>query len=278
MTQEMLIAAFGALKGYLIPFVIFTGLGLVIAGRDAVRWSSELLASVRSNILLSLINPLIAPAMMIGVVLTRQGYDALGLPQTPLAFWEQVPLWLTIIAWLLTIDFLDYWNHRLLHTRGFWDIHAVHHSDETLNWTTSSRMHVLEVVVMQISYILLASWMNIPAEGVGAIAALRVLHNNWVHTKYDVHLGPLVKVISTPRFHHWHHADDKAAYDTNFANTFAFWDVLFRTYRVPGPYKGAFGFDGTPGNQVLKLLIWPFLKWTKPLMGGEQKRNVLLTP
>ena len=250
MTQEIVLAVIGALKGYFIPFAIFTALGLIIAGRDAVRWSSELLASVRSNIFLSLANPLIAPAMMIGVVLTRNGYDALGLPETPLAFWDQVPLWMTIVIWVIVIDFIDYWNHRLLHTRGFWDIHAVHHSDEVLNWTTSSRVHVLEIVVMQISYILLASWMNIPAEGIGAIAALRLLHNNWVHSKYDVHLGPLTKIISTPRFHHWHHADEKEAYDTNFANTFAFWDVLFGTYRVQGPIKALLGL------RVRLAMIW----------------------
>ena len=277
MTQEIIHAAFEALKGYLIPFALFTALGLLIAGRDAVKWSSELLTSVRANIFLSLANPLIAPVLMVSVVLTRNGYDALGVPETPLAFWDQVPLWLTLVAWVLAIDFIDYWNHRLLHSRGFWDIHAVHHSDETLNWTTSARVHVLELVVMQLSYILLASWMNIPAEGVGAIAALRLLHNNWVHSKYDVHLGPLTKVISTPRFHHWHHADDKEAYDTNFANTYAFWDVMFSTYRVPGPYKGAFGFDGTPGNNLVKLLIWPYLQWAEALKPKEHKKNILLT-
>lgn len=277
MTQELMAAAFGALKGYLVPFVLFTAIGLVIAGRDAVRWSSDLVASVRSNIFLSIVNPLIAPLLMVAVVLTQTGYGALNLPETPLAFWDRVPLWATILAWVVAIDFIDYWNHRLLHTRGFWDIHAVHHSDETLNWTTSSRVHVLELVVMQISYVLLASWMNIPAEGVGAIAALRLLHNNWVHTRYDIHLGPLTKVISTPRFHRWHHADEKAAYDTNFANTFAFWDVLFGTYRVPGPYQGKYGFDGTPGNNPIKLLIWPYLQWAQALQRKEQKKNIVLT-
>ena len=277
LTQDMIMAALGALTGYLVPFALFTAMGLLLAGRDAVKWSTELLASVRANLFLSIVNPLIAPVMMIGVVLTRHSYDALGLPETPLAFWDGVPVWLTILVWLIAIDFIDYWNHRLLHTRGFWDIHAVHHSDEVLNWTTSSRVHVLELVVMQISYILLASWMNIPAEGVGAIAAVRLLHNNWVHTKYDIHLGPLVKLISTPRFHHWHHADEPAAYNTNFANTFAVWDVVFGTYRVPGPYHGKFGFEGTPGNDMSKLLIWPFLQWLQPLARTEQKKNIFLT-
>ena len=154
----------------------------------------------------------------------------------------------------------------------------MHHSDQVLTWTTSSRIHVLEFIVMHIGYIVLASWMNIPAESIGAISALRLLRNNWVHTRYDVHLGPLTRIIATPRFHHWHHADTPAAYNTNFANTFAFWDVLFGTYRVPSAYSGAYGFEGTPGNHIGKLLIWPYLQWLRPLTEAEQKKNKLLTP
>lgn len=120
--------------------------------------------------------------------------------------------------------------------------------------------------------------MNLPGEGVGAVVALRSLLSNWVHTKYDMHLGPLTKFIATPRFHHWHHVDVPAAYNTNFANTFAFWDVLFGTYRVPSAYSGKFGFEGTPGNDIKKLLIWPYLQWLRALPRPEHKKNKLLTP
>jgi len=278
MSQEIFSAAFGALLGFFIPFAVFTIMGLIFAGREAVSWSKGLLQSVRTNLLLSLLNPLIAPLLMVSVVLVQHAYGAMGLPETPNSFWAQMPVWVSILAWLIAIDFCDYWNHRLLHSPGFWDIHAVHHSEETLNWTTSSRVHVLEIVVMQISYILLAGWMNIPAEAGGAIVALRLLHNNWVHTKYDLHLGPLTKFIATPRFHHWHHADVPEAYNTNFGNTFAFWDVMFGTYRVPSAYTGKYGFQGTPGNDIPKLLIWPYLRWILAFQDGEQKKNISLTP
>ncbi|MEM1086543.1 MAG: sterol desaturase family protein [Pseudomonadota bacterium] len=275
LSSDVLEAAFKALRGYLVPFVLFTIIGLILQGRNAIKWSQGLLESVRSNILLSLLNPLIAPLIMMSVVLVQSGYDGLGLPETPLNFWAQMPLWVIVLAWLLAIDFMDYWIHRLLHAPGFWDIHAVHHSDEHMNWTTSARVHVLEIVVMNIGYILMASWMNIPAEGVGAIIALRLLHNNWLHTRYDMHLGPLSKLIATPRFHHWHHADEPAAYNTNFANTFALWDVMFGTYRVPGPYHGKFGFEGTPGNDAVKLLIWPYQQWLGVLTKRiEQRKNI----
>ena len=261
MVPELLSTALSALKGYMIPFALFTAIGLILKGRQAFEWPLELLRSVRSNLVLALVNPLIAPMIMMGVVFSRAAYDGLGLPETPMSFWTHFPVWVTVICWLIAIDFCDYWNHRLLHAPGFWDVHAVHHSDLYLNWTTSSRMHILEVVIMQISYILLASWMNLPAEGVGAVVALRQLHNNWVHTRYDFHLGPVSKLIATPRFHHWHHADDPAAYNSNFANTFSFWDVMFGTYRVPGRYFGAYGFEGGPGNDLIKLIVWPYRQW-----------------
>ena len=279
--MELGIVIAKALGGFLIPFVLFTLIGLIVQGRDAVRWSSELLASVRTNILISLLNPWIAPVLMVSVVAVRAGYDSLGLPQAPMQVWQSVPAWLAVLAWLVAIDFIDYWNHRLLHAPGFWHIHAVHHSDETMNWTTSSRVHVLETCVMQFSYILLASWMNLPAEGLGLIVGLRLLHNNWVHTRQDISLGWLGYVIATPRYHHWHHADVPAAYNTNFGNTFAFWDVLFGTYRVPGWFDGKFGFEGTPGNDIVQLLIWPYREWVKYFAKRsatlEQKKNKTLT-
>ena len=278
MTETMLSNSMAALLGYLIPFVLFTFLGFLCAGRQAIQWSSDLVRSAGVNLLIPILNGLIGPFIMISVALVHASYEGLGLPKTPLAFWDQLPVWVGMLAWLITIDFCDYWIHRLLHTRGFWDVHAVHHSDETMNWTTSSRMHILEIVIMQSSYILFASWMNLPAEGVGAIVALRLLHNNWVHTRYDLHLGPLTKIIATPRFHHWHHADDPAAYNTNFGNTFSLWDVMFGTYRVPSAYTGKFGFEGTPGNNVARLMIWPYLQWLKPFAKKEQIKNFLLPP
>ncbi|MEL7109606.1 MAG: sterol desaturase family protein [Pseudomonadota bacterium] len=278
MPDEMISAALGVLRGYLIPFALFTGIGLVLAGRGAFKWSSQLLGSVRANIFLRLANPFLAVIVGVCVIAVDRLYSLLPIPMAPNSFWQAQPVWLVIIVWTVAIDFCDYWNHRLLHTRGFWDIHAVHHSDEAMNWTTSSRIHVLETVVMMSSYIILASWMNIPAEGVGAVSSARLLHNNWVHTRYDFHLGPLTKVIATPRFHHWHHADEPAAYNTNFGNTFSFWDVMFGTYRVPSAYTGKFGFDGTPGNNISKLLIWPYLQWLRAFQGLEHKKNKTLTP
>ena len=59
-------------------------------------------------------------------------------------------------------DFCDYWNHRFMHLRWAFPVHAVHHSDTHVDGLTTFRAHGLEKVVMQASYILLISWMNVP--------------------------------------------------------------------------------------------------------------------
>jgi len=176
-----------------------------------------------------------------------------------------VPFLAALLAYIIVYDFCDYWVHRVLHTRGFWPIHAVHHADTDMNWTTTYRIHVLEIVMMRVFYIAFASWLGLPAEVIATAILVTTLWNAFVHVDLDIHFGPLTKVLTSPRFHRWHHADTPDAYDTNFGNMFAFWDVMFGTYRVPGRYTGALGFEGTPGHDLPKLLFWPVLEWGKPV-------------
>jgi len=49
------------------------------------------------------------------------------------------------------------------------------------------------------------------------------------HANVSVRLGPLRYIIVTPNFHHWHHSQDQAALDRNYAAHFAFLDYIFGT-------------------------------------------------
>lgn len=164
-----------------------------------------------------------------------------------------------LVIWLLMIDFIDYWNYCLLYMCGFWDIYVVYYLDEVLNWIISLCVYVFEIVVMQMSYILLVSWMNILVEGVGVIVVLCLFYNNWVYMVYDFYFGLLIKIILILCFYYWYYVDDKDVYDINFVNMFVVWDVLFCIYCVFGVYCGGYGFEGIFGNDVGRLLIWLFL-------------------
>lgn len=250
-------------------------MGVAITGLAALRWSDRLLKSVRTNLTLMVINAALTPLALAFVYMVQARVDLLNIEIVQPEFWLDTPFWVTILAYVLIIDFCDYWIHRILHAPIAWDIHAVHHAEPELNWTSTHRLHILEGVLMQLSYIAFGILIAVPVEGVALVGMARVLHNNWVHVKYDLHLGPLNRLIATPRFHHWHHADDPKAYNTNFGNTLSAWDVMFGTYRVPGQYTGSYGFHGSPGNNIVQLVLWPYLKWWERLRVRTKKEQML---
>ena len=257
--------------GFLIPFCILTSARLFFQGREGVSWTQGMMKSAGSNISLALINGLMAGGVYALVELADAAYASLGIPYISQSVWDGIPIWVSLAIYLIAIDFADYWNHRLLHTRGFWPIHAVHHSDTDMNFTTSNRVHILESVVMLTSYTVLLSWLGLPAEVGALLVTWKLMYNKFVHIDADIHFGPLTRVFATPRFHRWHHADEPSAYNTNFANIFSFWDVIFGTYSVPGPYKGKLGFEGTPGHNLFELFVLPVRLWGKDIKALRNK-------
>ena len=264
----MLTDGTGTTRGmhYIFFFALFTVLVFAVRGFAAIRWSEGMQKSVRANIGLVLVHKLIFPP--IALALMWMGQKLLGetsLPHISPEAWAGVPVIVTALAYLLAYDFMDYWNHRLLHSRGFWDIHAVHHSETDMNWTTSYRIHLLEPIIMRASYLPIVIFLGLPPLAAVISFVMYNFYNAFVHTDLDIHFGPFSRILATPRFHRWHHAHAPEAYGTNFANIFSFWDVLFGTYRVPGRYTGPLGFEGTPGHEFTKLLLWPYLRWIEKM-------------
>lgn len=249
---------------YVWLFCIFTALGLALRGIGALKWRPGMVQSVRTNLATALANKLVSPFVFAGLAsLGQQALPQTGLPGISPEAWAGVPLVVSAAAYVVVRDFSDYWLHRLLHVGPFWPVHAVHHSDTDMNWTTSYRIHMLEGVMMWGAGLALAVLTGIPP--IGALAGFLCfqVYNAFLHTEGDIHFGPLNRVFATPRFHQWHHADEPSAYNTNFANIFSLWDVMFGTYRVPGPYTGKLGFEDTPGHDFIALLVWPYREWLR---------------
>jgi sterol desaturase/sphingolipid hydroxylase (fatty acid hydroxylase superfamily) len=180
------------------------------------------------------VNWCMAPVIYFAMQYTRHLYGLFSIPALPASIWETVPWPILLLISVLLKDFADYWNHRLMHTRWIWPIHAVHHSDTHVNFLTSYRIHFLESVFMDASYVILLSWLGIPPI-VGAVARmLLTLHNCYVHIDVDFGHGPFKYILAPPRQHRWHHADHPDAYGKNLAIVFPFYDLLFGTYYVPG--------------------------------------------
>lgn len=235
-------------------------------------WGERLLLGVIANFAFSLINTFaLGPVVMVGVTAFQGWFASLGLPHVPASWWEPMPRIVLVLLGMIAIDFCDYWNHRLLHTRWFWPIHAIHHSDPDVTATTTNRVHVLEPPIMFVSYTLMLSWLGLPSVDAGVAFMFTMIVNHYVHVNVDWHHGPARYLLASPRWHRWHHADVPSAHGKNFANMFPFWDLIFGTFHEPGPCREKVGAEGVPQNNVPLLVVWPFLEWSRMIADAVRR-------
>lgn len=142
-------------------------------------------------------------------------------------------------------DLLFYWHHRLAHANNgvWWRMHAVHHSIVHFSSTHGTRSHPLETPMVYALYGAVGALLGFPFEPtmLGVILGLCVTASQHINIETDI--GPLRRVFVFTDHHRWHHDLDGAPV-CNYANVFAFWDVLFGTYRNPAPFRGKMGMIG----------------------------------
>ena len=132
-------------------------------------------------------------------------------------------------------DFLQYWQHRLLHgNKILWQAHLLHHSDEHMNVTTTSRQHIFEIMLAPFFITIpMAILFKMPSV---TIAVLSLLPFAWLyisHANINLGFGPLWWLLVSPNYHRLHHSLMPEHIDKNFANWFPLWDIVFGTVRIP---------------------------------------------
>ncbi len=178
-----------------------------------------------------------------------------------------LPYWLKMLAGLFCNDFTNYWAHRAYHRLPvLWQLHRVHHSDTTLDSTTTFRFHPFDAVLDGTAVLLSIIFFGLD----GTIVLLHLTlylpllaahHSNFIFPEWvDRFPG---RVFMVPNFHKVHHHRDQAFTDTNYGNIFVFWDKLFGTFRQQPVTAIKYGLDefGTPERQSPGfLLLSPFIR------------------
>lgn len=245
--------------GYLV-IAALSSLTIFIVLRRKDEFGREAVANMATSVLVAVAN------MGAGLLFARalrdhvQGaYDALHIPTLDPVIWTVIPVWIGAVIAVVAQDFVDYWNHRLMHsTRWGWLTHAAHHSDTHVNAFTSFRIHILESIVMWTSYTLLLTWMQLPGL-VPFMIILVQLHNMYVHLNLNIDHGRFKYLLASPVFHRWHHADAPEAYGKNLANVIPLYDVMFGTYYMPGRCKAAMGAVSAEigGTNPVAIYLYP---------------------
>ncbi|MEP7183062.1 MAG: sterol desaturase family protein [Betaproteobacteria bacterium] len=147
------------------------------------------------------------------------------------------PLWALVVAGVLATDLASYAYHRLSHRiHALWLMHAVHHSDPHLDFTTGLRFHPLDMAayVAAVAGILVVLGIPLWVEGVRALLLNPLSMAQHANVVWPVWVERGCRwLLVTPAMHRVHHSADAPGIDANFGQVFSFWDRAFGTYRAP---------------------------------------------
>ena len=179
--------------------------------------------------------------LLIGLMLAA---IRLTVPDAVAAAVQTQPIWLQVVEIVLVADVGFYLAHRTFHSIPFlWKFHAVHHSIEEMDWLAAQRVHpVDQILTKATSYLpVFALGFSVPAIGIFAL----IYH--WqallIHSNTRINFGPLRWIVASPQFHHWHHANEREAYDKNFASQLPLLDIVGGTLFLPDRMPGQYGTD-----------------------------------
>lgn len=146
----------------------------------------------------------------------------------------------SFVLYLVLFDFVDYWIHRGQHgLNAWWALHALHHSQRQMTMWSDNRNHLLDDVVRDSLFVLVALLVGIAPSQFVAVVAVTQLMESLSHANVRLRFGPLEKWLVSPHFHRVHHAigigheshGPGSIGGHNFAVLFPVWDRLFGTAR-----------------------------------------------
>ena len=165
----------------------------------------------------------------------------------------------------LAIDLMLYLWHQACHRLKFlWLFHRVHHSDSTMNVSTSFRLHFVDIFATTCLKVLLIVLLGIDKPLVIMAETLILLSTLFHHTntrfKYERILGWIMIV---PSLHRLHHSTVRSDYNHNYEIIFSFWDRLLGTLSIAEPER--IGIKNSPPENLLNLLKFGF-GWEAPVL------------
>lgn len=193
-----------------------------------------------------------------------QRYSGLGLLHHSTLAWQA-----EAICALVLSDLLWYWVHRVSHEgkgllgRWLWKVHAIHHLPSQVYVFMHAVGHPINGAVVRVILMLPAILWGLSPEAVFAASVFNGFQGLVSHFNVDARAGWFNRIFVGTELHRFHHSTnlDEAK---NYAATFAFWDQLFGTYRLPAAAPQKLGVDDRESypadTQLVKLLVFPFVR------------------
>lgn len=203
----------------------------------------------------------IAPVFLAAKTLPLSGLHALVAAQ---------PVWAQFAEALIIADLGYYAAHRAFHAvPALWRFHTIHHSIEEMDWVAAHRVHPVDQIATKFLSLAPLIVVGFSTDALLAFGLFYKWQSLLKHANVNIGFGPLRWVLVSPAFHHWHHANEAAAIDRNFAGQLSFIDLMFGTAHFPkSETPRRYGIDEATPAHYADQLLHPFK--TMPRRAGAQ--------
>jgi sterol desaturase/sphingolipid hydroxylase (fatty acid hydroxylase superfamily) len=146
---------------------------------------------------------------------------------------------LSFVLYLVVFDFVNYWYHRAQHRFNWgWALHSLHHSQRQMTMWTDNRNHLLDDVLRDLVFVVVAILIGVAPGQFIALVALGQLSESFQHANLRLWFGRVgERLWVSPRFHRLHHSvgmgheshGPSPLGGYNFGVLLPWWDMLFGT-------------------------------------------------
>ena len=195
------------------------------------------------------------------VILIYQLSCLLIMPQKCL----NLPIILSFILSFVGVDYIYYWNHRLLHCSFLWKIHRVHHTISYMDVLGTSRNTLWASFL--IIYLWIHSWfIYILTDPTGYLLGVSLTSalDLWRHSQLIIPSNSwLYRFLSPwlilPQDHAWHHSSQ--CFNYNYGANLKLWDRLHGTYYNNSQLPTEIGIKTS--LSLTQKLLFPFYDTTQ---------------
>jgi sterol desaturase/sphingolipid hydroxylase (fatty acid hydroxylase superfamily) len=230
-----------------------------LTASKTVRWVNNLGLVFFNSFILRVLFP--AAAVGVAVTANQQGWGLFNV--------YELPLYLTVIASVVIMDFVIYVQHVMVHAIPvLWRLHRVHHADPDYDVTTGARFHTFEIIL---SMLIKFATILLLGPPIVAVILFEVILNvtamfNHGNVGLPAALDRVLRwIVVTPDMHRVHHSVEDDEANSNFGFSLPWWDRLFGTYRDQprGGHEGmAIGIhkyhDAKDVSWITGILTLPF--------------------
>ena len=155
--------------------------------------------------------------------------------------------WIKYGLMFFVMDGTSYLYHTLMHRIPvFWSFHRLHHTDESVDVSTTFREHPIETFIRNVFLIACVVLLGASIEVLILRQSIETVSNILSHTTLSLRprLAQVLGILFiTPNLHHAHHHCQMPATNSNYGDVLSVWDRLFGTFVSMPNEKIVFGLD-----------------------------------